>query len=182
MSFIFRPGQPLILDDDPSNFQSEIENYNVYGDVSDNNPPDDDFVPNPRLNYEKNMPKDIYEDLMDQNALIICDQDPGIPLPSETKRISIDLQSVPSQKLAMPLIAAFNKVYPHPRNQFNFLPLPVQLAFVSMITLASILPTLEYFAQISLSDPTSIYCTLIDSFKSELIDFNILPDNKINFS
>jgi hypothetical protein len=59
--------------------------------------------------------------------------------------------------------------------------LPDRLAFISMIISASILPYLEYFAQFTLAGLTSIYCLLIDSFKDELIAFNI-PDNEVHLS
>jgi len=51
-----------------------------------------------------------------------------------------------------------------------------------MITSVLILPPLEYFVQFFLSDLTSIYCTLIDYFKAELIFFNILPENEVHFN
>ena len=86
------------------------------------------------------------------------------------------------QKSAILLIAAFNKVCPNRGSQFKLLTLCERLAFVSMITPASILPILEYFAQFSLPDLTSIYCTLIDSFKAELISFNILLDNEVHLN
>jgi len=86
------------------------------------------------------------------------------------------------QKIADPLIAAFNKVCSNPRNQFKFLSPPERLAFVSMITSVFILSPLEFLVQFSLSDLTSIYCTLIDSYQVELISFNILPDNEVHLN
>jgi hypothetical protein len=110
----------------------------------------------------------------------IRDQSAELRLPKEAIRTFMDLQQFPLQKLAVPLIAAFNKVCPHPGNHFKLITPPDRLAFVSMITSASILPTLEYFVQFSISDLISIYCTLIDTFTAELISFNILPDNNVH--
>ena len=123
------------------------------------------------------MPQDDVDTILYEDAILTRDQDPEIPLPPETKRISIVIQSLRLQKLALPLIAACNKLCPHPGPQFNLLPVTDRTAFISMIISASVLPPLEYLTQFTLIDLTSMYCLLIDTFHAELISFNINPEN-----
>jgi hypothetical protein len=80
------------------------------------------------------------------------------------------------------MIAACNNICLHPGPQFDQLPLSDRSAFLSMIISAPLLPPLEYFAQFTLIDLTSMYCLLIDSFKAELIAFNINADNPVHLS
>ena len=179
MSFLFRPGQQLISVGAPP---SHMESFPGFNTDSDNEVQDDDFLPDPRWNYEANMPQEVYEDILYQDAETTRDKEPDIPLPPKTKQLSIDLQSFRFEKLAIPLMATFNKLLHHPGPQFHLLPLQDRLAFISLIISSSILPPLEYFAQLTLIDLTSIYCLLIDSFQAELISFNILTDNAVHLS
>ena len=91
MSFMFRPGLQLISVDETSSHLERLPGYNT---DSDNDGPDKDFISNPHWNYEANMPHEVYEDILYQDAEMTRDQEPSIPLPPETKRISIDFQSL----------------------------------------------------------------------------------------
>ena len=179
MSYLFRPGQQLIPVGNPPAHMDSLPGYNT---DSDNEVRDDDCITDPRWNSAANMPQDVVDDILYQDAETTRDIEPEIPLPPETKRISIDLQSLRLEKLAIPLIATCNKLCPHPGPQFNLLPLSDRSAFISMIISASILPPLEYLAQFTLIDLTSMYCLLIDSFHDELISFNINSDNPVHLS
>jgi len=162
--FFFRPGKRLVSDD-------EVSSRPVFVDDQSYNHDDSDID----LDTDADLPAHIVVDLEELNKQNIRDQEVELRLPPVAKRLSMDLQQIPLQKLAVPLIAAFNKVCPHTGNQFKFVTPQERLAFASMITSASILPTLEYFLQFSISDLTSIYRTLIDTFTEELISFHIFP-------
>jgi len=144
MSFLFRPGKRLVSDDKFSSRLASVD-FQAYAD-SDNDSDVDIFsdeVPNPTWNYEQNMPNAVYDDIAEMNAQNLCDQAAEICLLNEATRIFIDLQSFPLQKIAVPLIAAFDKVCPHPGNKFRFILPSERFAFVSMVTPASIFPPLE---------------------------------------
>ena len=108
MSFIFRLGQQLISVDESSSYLERLPGYNT---DYDNDGPDDDFIPNPHWNYEANMPQEVYEDILYQDAEMTRDQEPAIPLPVETKRISIDFQSLQLKKLAIPPVQIFSLLH-----------------------------------------------------------------------
>jgi hypothetical protein len=169
-SFIFRPGNCLYHDDDISSRPSNTFRYPDERDLDTKSVPRSD------------IPHHLVVDLEELAKLNIRDQSAQLHLPTEASIVSIDLQQFALQKVALPLIAEFNKVCPHPGNHFNFVTQPERLQFVSMITTAPILPTLEYFVQFSVSDLMSIYCTLIDEFTAELLSFNIFPDNDVHLT
>jgi len=171
MSFLFCSGQQWIRIRNPPAHTDSLPGYNT---DSDNEVRDDDCIPDPRWNSAANMPQDVVDVILYEDAEMTRDQ--------ETKRISVNLQSLRLKKLAIPLIAAFNELCPHPGPQFHLIPFSDRSDFLSLIISASILPPLEYFAQFTLSDLTSIYCLLIDSFRAELFSFNILPDNGVHLS
>jgi hypothetical protein len=52
-----------------------------------------DFIPEPRWNYSANMPQDEVESILDEDAEMTRYLKPQIPLPPETKRLSVTLQS-----------------------------------------------------------------------------------------
>ena len=141
-----------------------------------------DFIPDPHWNYSANMPQDEVDGILDEDAEMTRFLEPQIPLPPETKRLSVTLLSCRLKKLAIPMIAACNNICPHPGSQFDQLPLSDRSAFISMIISAPFLPPLEYFAQFTLIDLTSMYCLLLDSFKADLIAFNINVDNPVHLS
>ena len=78
------------------------------------------------------MLQDVVEGFLYEDAEMNRDLEPMIPLPLETKRISVNLQSNRLEKLAIPMIAA-NKLYPHLGPQFNHLPLLNRSAFFFMV-------------------------------------------------
>ena len=58
---------------------------------SDNETQDDDCIPDSRWNSKANIPQDVVEDILYQDAEMTRDIEPDIPLPPETKGLSIDL-------------------------------------------------------------------------------------------
>jgi len=60
------------------------------------------------------MPNAVYADIAEMNAKNLRDQAAEIRLSNKATKIFIELQRFPLQKNTVPIIAAFNKVYPHP--------------------------------------------------------------------
>jgi hypothetical protein len=175
MSFLFRPGQKLIRNNTP--------HVSTWADRRDSPPPGcnsdsdndvrDDFcyTDSPHWNSAANMPQDMVDAILDEDTEI-----PRFDLPPELQGLSFQITSIRLQKLAIPLIASFNNICPHPGSQFHLLSLANRSDFLSMIISAPILPPMEYFAQFNVLDFNSMYSLLIDSFSAELTSFNTILD------
>ena len=117
-SFIFRPGKRLSSDD---KFFFRPPNDFRY--------PDDRDLDTKFSSLEdlSDLPQHLVVDLEELAKLNIRDQSAQLRLPPEASIVSMDLQQFPLQKVALPLIAEFNKVCPHPGNHFNFVTPPERL-------------------------------------------------------
>ena len=104
-SFIFRRRKCLVSDDEFSSRPVFVDDQSYTHDDSDHD-----------LDTDADLPDHIVAELGELNKQNIRDQAAELCLPNVTTRISMDLQQFPLQKLAVPLIAAFDKVCPHPGN------------------------------------------------------------------
>ena len=91
MSFHYRPGQQLIRIRNPPVHMESLPGYNT---DSDNEVHDDDCIPDSRWNFTAHMPQEVVDAILNEDAETTRDQEPEIPLPPETKRISIVFQSL----------------------------------------------------------------------------------------
>ena len=148
MSFTFRLGQQLGRIQTPPIHQDDFIDLPGYNTDSDNDV--SDYLPDPDWNYY--MPQADVESILAEDAHETRFREPQIPLPPETKRLSVTFPIRNLKKLAMPMIAACNTVCPHPGPKFNKLPSSDRSDFLSLIISAPILPPLEYFAQFTVDN------------------------------
>ena len=112
-SFIFRPGNRLSSDDEFSFYPISTDNPRYPNNHDSDLDQDTKFT-------EPDLPQHLVVDLEESAKLNIRDQSAQLRLPKVASTVSMDHQQFPLQKLALPLIAEFNKVCPHPGNQFKF--------------------------------------------------------------
>ena len=96
MSFLYHPGQQLIRICNPPAHLDSLPGYNT---DSDNEVRDEDCIPDPSWNHTANMPQEDVDAILYEDAILTRDQEPEIPLPPETKRISIVFRSLRLKKL-----------------------------------------------------------------------------------
>jgi len=87
--------------------------------------------------------------------------------------------TLPSHAITLHLLAEFNRILPHPGPIFR-LSLPSRAEFIYNLTSLPILPPLKCFVQYSTDDLSCLYQSLIDSFRRELLKFNLSPRNEVH--